>query len=185
MLGQAVNFFRIPSGYVCKLICGVGKRRGNFVQKWHWLKRRLYTECWIEARHCGRYSKSYLKNCMLNIMKFYDSTFVSKLNFVPGCNFDIMEGIPFFYHVLHIKHGYIYIIFLLATIAESDPANVIFGKSRRFWWNSWRLLFLSSHYFLCPIWIYNDIFYFWNWKNWNAAVFVRGCMNLLRMIPTK
>jgi hypothetical protein len=28
VLGQAVNFFRIPSGYVCKLICGVGKRRG-------------------------------------------------------------------------------------------------------------------------------------------------------------
>ena len=52
---------------------------------------------------------------MLNIMKFYDLNFVSKLNFVPGCNFDIMEGIPFLYHVLHIRC-------LMATIANSDPA---------------------------------------------------------------
>ena len=71
---------------------------------------------------------------------------------------------------------------LLATIADSDPANVIFWKSRRFWWIFW-LLFLSSHYVLRPIWI--GIFYFCNWKNWTAAVFVRGCVNLLRTIPTK
>ena len=30
---------------------------------------------------------------------------------------------------------------LLATIADYDPANVIFGKSWRFWWLSWLLFF--------------------------------------------
>ena len=49
---------------------------------------------------------------------------------------------------------------LLTTIANFYPANVIFGKSQISW-----LLFLSSHYSMHPIWIYNDIFYFCNQRN--------------------
>ena len=42
-------------------------------------------------------------------------------------------------------HGLVNIRCLLTTIADSNPANVIFGKSWSFFWIPF--LFLSSHYF--------------------------------------
>ena len=35
-------------------------------------------------------------------------------------------------YLLALTHTYLFIRCLLATIADSDPANVIFGKSQRF-----------------------------------------------------
>ena len=73
---------------------------------------------------------------------------------------------------------------IMATLVEANPAKCIIREITDFLMNI-LASFLFSHYFLHLILIHDDIFHFCNQKIHSSSWFLRGFMNLLRLIPTK